>query len=61
LWTTTGFLDNGLNFDGTSLVNDVSNGYWGANFGVGPEPGSLILFGSGILGLAGVVRRKLKL
>ena len=26
-----------------------------------PEPGSLILFGSGILGLAGVIRRKLSL
>jgi hypothetical protein len=27
--------------------------------GVSPEPGSLILMGSGILGLAGVIRRKL--
>jgi PEP-CTERM motif len=53
-------LDNGLNFNGTFLINDVNNGYWGANFGVGPEPGSLVLFGSGILGLAAVVHRKLK-
>ncbi len=53
-------LENGLNFNGTFRINDVGNGYWGANFGTGPEPGSLILFGSGILGLAGVLRRKLK-
>ena len=26
-----------------------------------PEPGTLILFGSGILGLAGVLRRKINL
>jgi hypothetical protein len=26
-----------------------------------PEPGSLVLFGSGILGVAGLVRRKLNL
>ncbi len=52
---------NGLNFNGTFLMNGVSNGYWGANFGVGPEPGSLIMFGSGVLGLAGLLRRKLNL
>jgi len=27
--------------------------------GITPEPGSLILLGTGILGLAGVLRRKL--
>jgi len=33
----------------------------GVNHGPVPEPGTLVMFGSGILGLAGVVRRKLML
>jgi hypothetical protein len=35
-----------------------------ANLGhqaVSPEPGTLIMFGSGILGLAGILRRKINL
>ncbi|HEY4961338.1 MAG TPA: PEP-CTERM sorting domain-containing protein [Terriglobales bacterium] len=51
--------ENGLTFNGTFVINDVSDGYWGPNFGTTPEPGSLILLGSGILGMAGVLRRKL--
>jgi PEP-CTERM motif len=48
----------------------IDPGYWGigAEFNLEtiglsptPEPGSLILFGSGILGLAGLVRRKFNL
>ncbi|HZL68343.1 MAG TPA: PEP-CTERM sorting domain-containing protein, partial [Candidatus Limnocylindrales bacterium] len=42
-------------------------GYWfldnvGVNTGGGttPEPGTLVLFGSGLLGIAGVVRRKFR-
>jgi hypothetical protein len=38
--------------------------YYGGNAMIGggetPEPGSLLLFGSGLLGLAGVLRRKLR-
>ena len=31
----------------------------GSSTGTTPEPSSIMLFGSGILGLAGVLRRKL--
>jgi len=41
----------------------VGDAFWGPNFGwsgsTTPEPGSLVLLGSGVLGLAGVIRRKL--
>ncbi len=57
--------DGGLTFNGTGLVNDVSDGYWGANFAATtipptPEPGSLLLLGSGMAALAGMLRRKSK-
>ncbi len=52
-------LGNGLNFNGTFLINDVSNGYWGADFAVSPEPSTFLMLGTGILGLAGMLRRKL--
>ena len=60
-----------VSFAGVSEVDvvesiDVGAQYGGAwisgvqnNFGEAPEPGSLILFGTGILGLAGTLRRKL--
>src|ERR1035438_4144494 len=52
-----------LVFNGTGLINDVTDGYWGPNFGWDPtptpEPGSLMLLGTGVLGLAGMLRRKL--
>ncbi|HWZ33727.1 MAG TPA: PEP-CTERM sorting domain-containing protein [Bryobacteraceae bacterium] len=55
-------LENTMSFNGTSLKNDVTDGYWGANFGFDPvttpEPGSWMMIGTGLLGLAGLLRRK---
>ena len=48
-----------LSFNGTGLKNDVSNGFFGPDMAFAPEPSSLLLLGSGILGLAGYIKRKL--
>jgi hypothetical protein len=52
---------------GTSNGDDgVSDGFWGADFGYEeatppvPEPSSLLLLGSGLAALAGVIKRKVK-
>jgi hypothetical protein len=45
----------------TACCGNLDTGFI-ATFGAStPEPGSLVLFGSGILGLAGVVRRRFML
>jgi PEP-CTERM motif len=53
-------------FTGTGTTNlGVGDAFWGPNFGwtttATPEPGSLMLLGTGVLGLAGVIRRKINL
>lgn len=43
--------------NGTASISVVQNNYSNAT----PEPSALVLFGSGLLGLAGVIRRKLSI
>jgi hypothetical protein len=50
--------ENGLTFNGIGLINDVNDGYWGADFGI-PEPGSLVLIGSSLAILGGFLSRKI--
>ncbi len=59
-----------IQFDGTfssiSWTNPVFENYYGFTVGAAgtstvPEPGTLLLFGSGVLGLGSAVRRRLKL
>jgi hypothetical protein len=55
---------NNSDFTGTTVIGDVTDGYWGPDFGyntsVTPEPSSLWLLGSGLASLAGMLRRKLR-
>jgi len=48
-----------LGFNGTGVINDTNDGYWGPNMAPTPEPGSFLLLGSGLATLAGMIRRKL--
>ncbi len=54
-WNNEGCADN---------TGACGNAAWVVNYGAGggttPEPSSILLLGSGVLGLAGVIRRKLK-
>ena len=56
-----------LNAAGLASLNAAAGGDWavgGSIYGAQtptPEPGTLIMFGSGMLGLAGILRRKIKL
>lgn len=55
----------GANWNNEGCANNTGscgNAAWTVTYGAGstPEPSSLVLLGSGALGLAGVIRRKLK-
>jgi hypothetical protein len=52
--TATGGTGIGLGLYGTAQADNFGSG-------VTPEPSSLLLLGSGIVGLAGVLRRKINL
>lgn len=66
-WTQFSFVVTGTGSDTISFAFDDDPAYIALdNVSVSgssttPEPGSLMLFGTGILGLAGVIRRKLSL
>jgi len=49
-----------LSFNGSSPDEDIGDGPWGADMGYEtPEPSSFLLLGSGLAGLAGLLKRKL--
>jgi len=57
------FIAGGVLTDPTNTTGDAMS-YFGPNFTYGssvPEPGTLVLLGSGLLGAAGLIRRKLSL
>ena len=58
-----GFTDTAANISSVTIVglNDIIGVDDVRYSGAVPEPGTLVMFGSGILGLAGVLRRKLGL
>jgi hypothetical protein len=64
-WTPVGvnFVGTALSVDFTGTANYIafSNVTLGSSNPGTPEPGTLVMFGSGVLGLAGVIRRKLSL
>jgi len=56
----SGLTTSQYHYAGYNLTTDIIN-YTSTQGNCIPEPGTLVMFGSGILGLAGVLRRKLSL
>ena len=54
------YIAGGVLTDPINTTGDL-NSYFGPNFEAVPEPGTLIMLGTGVLGLAGAVRRKINL
>jgi hypothetical protein len=50
-------LQNSVPFGGGSVAW-LDGGITGLSYNTVPEPGSMMLFGSGVIGLAGLLRRK---
>lgn len=59
--TATFALGSGRNPDGSVFVGTVGSGDMHLTPTAVPEPGTLAMFGSGLIGIAGVLRRKLSL
>jgi len=61
-WAT--FTGQTMDFNGSldfpTDGSDFPTTFYGGDVMLSPEPGSLLLFGSGLIGLAGAVRRKLR-
>lgn len=63
-WTAVGVSFPGTalsaDFSGTANYIAFSNVTLGSSIAGTPEPGTLFMFGSGVIGLAGIIRRKLR-
>lgn len=57
-WYTYSLGINGTSFAGQNYPGDLNDSVFGSNVTVTPEPASMVLFGTGLLGVAFLRRRK---
>ena len=57
-WNSSFFGQNFTNANTGGVFPNMSAGVYVSSGGTTPEPGTLVMFGSGVLGLAGLLRRK---